>query len=41
MQPMFFEGVWKEFDELAAAEPVQPATRSKAAPSRSRFTRQS
>jgi hypothetical protein len=38
MQPMFFDGVWKELGELAAAAPVQPATRSRAAPRRSCFT---
>jgi hypothetical protein len=38
MQPMFFDGVWKKFDELAEAEFAQPAASTRTAPSRSAFT---
>jgi hypothetical protein len=41
MQPMFFDGVWKKFDELAEAELAQPAASTRTAPSRSAFTRAS
>jgi hypothetical protein len=35
---MFFDGVWKKFDELAEAELAQPAVSTRTAPSRSAFT---
>jgi len=38
MQPKFFDGVWKKFDELAEAEVAQPAVSTSAAPSRNAFT---
>ena len=38
MQPMFLDGVWKKFDELAEAAFAQPAARRRTAPSSSAFT---
>jgi hypothetical protein len=38
MQPMFFDGVWKEAVELAAAATLQPETSSSTAPRSRRFT---
>jgi hypothetical protein len=38
MQPMFLDGVWKKFGELAEAALDQPAARRRTAPSSSAFT---